>query len=310
MAAVHAIIALMTLLSLQPVRDDRLAMAAQSALPGGAAIVLDIAGGRVFCLHGGPLIDRPTPAGSLLKLFTAWALLDAGASADDIYTCAPSSVAIPSTKSCWYKPGHGNLAFAQALAFSCNAWFRQWLAEHDPAPALALFARLRLADDATLAALERPADALCGFTAEIRPTMRTLAAAAACLFTGGIRLDLDGVKAGERGRAVDRLTIASATLRHIRAGMAEASREGTGIRTASSAGLAGALSKTGTSPHLRADGNNIDPAATDGWCLVLYPADKPRLLILVLQPGGRGALQAADAAAVILKAALAEGMAP
>jgi cell division protein FtsI/penicillin-binding protein 2 len=283
--------------------DEDLASVARGELPDGAALVLDLLDGRVILAHGGSVLDERFPAGSLLKPFTVYALLADGTPGDEVFWCGSSSVDTPSTQSCWFKPGHGNLTLTQALGQSCNAWFRQWLERHDPAPAAAFFARLRLAPPAQLAALSRPADAFCGFTTDIRPTLRELASAAACLFNGGVRLDLAGVGTGGRGRAVERLSLDRDALQAVRSGMAFSGREGTGERLSFEAGLDGALVKTGTSPHLTRDaaGAAVDPLRTDGWCLALFPAEKPRWLLLVFHPDGRGADHAAGAATALLR---------
>lgn len=303
MAVVSAMIALAIAACAPFPADETLLSAARAELPDGAALVLDLMDGRVLQAHGDAMLDERYPAGSLLKLFTAYALLAAGIPGDEIFWCGPSPVDTPSTRSCWFKPGHGNLTLTQALGLSCNAWFRQWLERHDPAAAATFFARLRLVSPAQLAALTQQADALCGFTTDIRPTLRELASAAACLFNGGVRLDLTGVGTGGRGRAVEQIPLDRTALEAVRSGMAISGREGTGERLSFEAGLDGALVKTGTSPHLSRDaaGNAIDPLRTDGWCLVLYPAEKPRWLILVFHPDGRGADQAAGAATVLLR---------
>jgi cell division protein FtsI/penicillin-binding protein 2 len=63
-----------------------------------------------------PDLEKPVPAGSLLKPFTALGYGDAHAFRYPRIRC---------TGDCWKPGGHGDMDLAPALAFSCNRYFRE-----------------------------------------------------------------------------------------------------------------------------------------------------------------------------------------
>lgn len=263
------------------------------ANPNGAACLLDIRRGVVLAAHGPEFLGGAgLPVGSLMKVFTAYALVAAGADASEVHYCPPSSPEQPATETCWYRPGHGNMSLRSALANSCNSYFRAWLAGRDPGPALALLDKLGLH---TGEPPGRPRRALLGFDPAVRPRPIALAWAAASLFNGGTLYASSSVSTGRAQPPIRGIRTDGAALRAVAEGMRECALSGTGSRVQRAAGATRILVKTGTAPHW-ADGR-ADYGATDGWCLVLFPADRPRYLLLVFSPGTTGGEGAAAAAA-------------
>ena len=162
---------------------------------------------------------------------------------------------------CWRPRGHGRLDLPHAVAQSCNAYFRALANEvqpQDEARALGSFG---------LPATELTRDAMAGLGDGFRTTPVQLARAYANL------------SARRENEAVAQLV----------SGMRMAAQAGTARAIARSVKEAPALAKTGTAPCVH--GN----APGDGFAVVLYPADSPRLELLVRVHSAPGAQAAAVA---------------
>ncbi len=97
-------------------------------------LVLDTRTGQVIASRW---IDpqRPIPMGSLVKPFTALAYGETHNFAFPEYTCRGR---------CWLPGGHGRLNVEQAIANSCNSYFRELAAGVDPAGLAQVCRRLGL----------------------------------------------------------------------------------------------------------------------------------------------------------------------
>jgi cell division protein FtsI/penicillin-binding protein 2 len=90
--------------------------------PGVSYLVLDTPTGHVIASRWtNP--NLPIPAGSLVKPFTAFAYGETHAFRFPEYTCRTQ---------CWLPGGHGRLNLEQALANSCNVYFRELAKGVDP----------------------------------------------------------------------------------------------------------------------------------------------------------------------------------
>jgi len=278
---------------------SRLEPLMRSELPDGAACLLDIIEGTIIASWGEAIwLGEGRPAGSVLKLFTSYALIAAGESATTVFYCPPSSVDVPATDSCWYKPGHGNMTLKTALAFSCNAYFRQWVAAADDAPAEKFFRKLRLLESKLPDSAVERAKWLTGLSHQIRPKPVMLISALAALFNGGVIYSIESLEEGSRCAPVTSLLIDAHALGVISAGLRECAASGTAAAAQAAVGIEPLMAKTGTSVHI--DGGEADSLRTDGFCFLLYPAERPRYLLAVFSPDGRGGGRAAEAAGVIM----------
>jgi len=199
-----------------------------------------------------PDADKPIPVGSLVKPFTA--LASNGP--------FPEFICNGTIDHCWLAKGHGRIAFRDALANSCNAYFLQ-LARDVDAHSLAVVAQKFGIPPPDLDTPEVRIGL--GRDWQISPLALT--------------------------RAYCELTSRSAEPRvaEILAGLKLAAESG----TASAIGR-GALAKTGTAPCVAQRKHK-----GDGFTLVLAPSDAPRIAILVRVHGVPGA-EAAKSAAIIL----------
>ena len=68
-------------------------------------------------------IDRPLPAGSLLKVFLAYLAQAQGLRPEQTVFCPPSPPSLPARDACWFRAGHRNQDLVQALANSCDRYF-------------------------------------------------------------------------------------------------------------------------------------------------------------------------------------------
>jgi hypothetical protein len=208
--------------------------------------------------------DRPLPVGSLIKPFTALAY------AGLHRFTYPTVVCRGAADGCWLPAGHGRVGITGAVAGSCNAYFH-------------LLAR-RTSSEALASTLQwfgmRGGDADADADAAIAP--------AAMVGLG------DGLKLSPLALMHGYLELvaraAQPGVSPIVAGMRASSRTGTGRAVGAAIGQADALVKTGTAPC-----SHAAKASGDGFALVVYPADRPRIILLVQAHGRTGAETAAVA---------------
>ncbi len=205
----------------------------------------------------------PIPLGSLVKPFTALAYGEQHGFRYPSHNCRGTATG------CWRLGGHGEIDLTSAIAYSCNSYFRLLTAgmhASDVSPTALRFG------------LEPPARqssgaALAGLGPEWQMSPLRMARA---------YVDL----AREREQP---------GMRQIVAGMAESARQGTGMEVDRALRFPSALVKTGTaacthSPH----------APGDGFTIALFPADDPKVLLMVRVHGVPGA-QAARTAGQMLR---------
>jgi cell division protein FtsI/penicillin-binding protein 2 len=189
-----------------------------------------------------PDAGRPVAPGSLVKVLTAVAYGEAHGGR------FPRVVCHGKASGCWLPRGHGEVGISEAVAHSCNAYFR------------ALAAELRMEDiraaaqryDVEAPPANAPAEALVGLGAAWRIEPARLARAFGLL-------------------------IADPGAAQIVSGMAASARTGTG----SAAGFG--LVKTGTAPCAHRPG-----APGDGFVVALYPAGAPQYTLLIRVHGTTG----------------------
>jgi cell division protein FtsI/penicillin-binding protein 2 len=210
-----------------------------------------------------PDAQRPVSPGSLVKPFlaVAWGQQHDGA--------FPRVHCLGTRSRCWLPAGHGTLGLEEAIAQSCNAWFLALAASLDRPRAARTFASFGLAGPA----LAAPQDSLIGFGTEWQETPAALAAAY-------LHLIDDPHQPPWRGR--------------ILTGMLASADHGTARSIDAALGPRSALAKTGTAPC-----SHTPRAAADGYTLVAWPAQQPRLLLLVRVHGVTGAQSSAVGAQML-----------
>jgi len=197
-------------------------------------------------------IAEPVPVGSLVKPFIALAYGQKHNFRYPTYFCHGAA------DGCWHRRGHGQVDISTAIAYSCNAYFMN-LSSSLKAEDVDLMARRY-----GLAIGRAPPD-----TAEM-------------IGLGGAwRMEpQELLRAYLLLTAVPQPAGAAELLR----GMALCARSGTAEAVGRSLHGLAALAKTGTAPCVH------EPRAPgDGYVLMLYPSDQPRLALLVRVHGVPGA---------------------
>jgi cell division protein FtsI/penicillin-binding protein 2 len=179
----------------------------------------------------------------------------------------PEFVCKGTASRCWLAHGHGHVRFREALAQSCNAYFLNLAREIDPGTLAVVAAKFGIA----------------------APDMDS----------AETRIGLgDGWRISPLGLVHAYAELASRAgeprVNEILGGLELAARSG----TASAVGR-GTLAKTGTARCAWIGAGN-HRHATDGFTMVLAPADSPRIALLVQVHGVTGA-EAAKSAARILR---------
>ena len=208
---------------------------------------------------------RPVPMGSLVKPFTALAYGEAHGFRYPEYVCRGA------IDGCWLPRGHGRIGIEQAIAHSCNAYFRRLAADVDPEHAARVARKFGISSG--LDGAGRPD--LIGLGSDWQVAPIEMARAYCELVT----------HAHDAG--------ASGLVR----GMALSAEAGTGRAVAAAfrggpRAMPRVLTKTGTAPcvHRR-------KAPGDGYAVALWPAESPRYALLVGVHGVPGS----GAAAVVGK---------
>lgn len=233
----------------------------------GASYVLMDAGTGEILASNWPDLDRPLPLGSLLKPFTAIAYGETHAFEYPVLECKGEA------GGCWRPRGHGKIGLAQAIAQSCNAYFRELasrLSAQDVSTALERFGMDPLAPGAHAESLFGAGDA---WRASPRALLRAYLEITQRRTQPGAREVVQGLALAARsgtGEAVGHVLNASAKHAHSLD--------------------ADALVKTGT-----ASCSHPKHASGDGYAVAIYPAQAPRFALLVSVHGAPGSHAAAVA---------------
>jgi hypothetical protein len=219
-------------------------------------LLLDVPSGSILAERW-PDIAQPIPIGSLIKPFTAMAWADT-------HRPFPEVVCHGTRDACWRPRGHGRMTLERAITQSCNAYF------------LALGRDIATSDaNATLQLYELPpiasgdkARVLAGLYADWKVTPRALASAYLKLESDAARTRFDPLLEGMRRSA------SAGTARAIAVALPATQ----------------VLAKTGTAPCF-----HTPRATADGFTAVFFPAEEPRIFLLVRVHGVTGAESAAIA---------------
>jgi cell division protein FtsI/penicillin-binding protein 2 len=228
-------------------------------------LLLDAASGEILAQRW-EQPQTPIPMGSLIKPFTAAAYAR-------VHGRFPVFVCRGQRDGCWLPRGHGRMTVDAAIAESCNAYFLSLSLEISASEANALLLSYSLPPVRDPVRDIDKARMLTGLSADWRVSPLALAQAY-------LRL----VRDCRRGPCTP-----------IVYGMRESASTGTSRALARMLPGVSVLAKTGT-----AECEHVPRATADGFSLVLYPADSPRVLLLTRVHGVTGAV-ATKTTAQILK---------
>jgi cell division protein FtsI/penicillin-binding protein 2 len=214
-------------------------------------IVIDAATRRLIASRW-EAITEPVPVGSLVKPFLALAYAQKRDFRYPVYFCHGAQ------DGCWLPRGHGPMDISSAIAYSCNAYFMNMVSTLKPEDVDSMAQRY-------------------GFSLGQAPS-----GAAQMIGLGGAwRIDpQELLHAYVLLAAAPRAAGTAELLR----GMALSAQKGTAGAVGLTLHGAAVLAKTGTAPCV-----HQPRAPGDGYVLMLYPADQPRLALLVRVHGVPGA---------------------
>lgn len=206
--------------------------------------------------------NLPIPLGSLAKPFAALAY---GEHHDLRY---PKHTCRGTASGCWRPRGHGKVDLTSAIAYSCNSYFRMLAADLSASD---------MAATATHFGLDVPDRETSGAElAGLGPQWK--------------------ISPSRMARAYVELTRETqvGAVREIISGMAESGQQGTGAEVDRALQTSHALVKTGTAAC-----THSPRAPGDGFTIALFPADDPRILLMVRVHGVPGAQAAKTAGAML-----------
>jgi hypothetical protein len=218
--------------------------------PGISFLLLDAQTGAVLTSRWDDP-EKPIPLGSLVKPFTALAYGEQHAFRYPVHHCRGTATG------CWLPRGHGQVDLTSAIAHSCNSYFRALtatLATSDVSPTATRFGLQPPPSNA-------PSSALLGLSDRWAISPLSMARAYLELLR---RRDQPGVQ-------------------QILAGMEESAEQGTGAEVDRALPYPDALVKTGTAPC----GHSVH-APGDGFTIAIFPAQQPRILLMVRVHGVPG----------------------
>ena len=210
--------------------------------------------------------SQPVPMGSLLKPFTALAYGEAHSFHYPEYVCRGQA------GGCWRPRGHGRIGITQAVAHSCNAYFRALAAQVPAEDLSAVLARYGVNVTDTTDSASAKIGVGKGWKVPPLEMARAYLALAS--------------RSGDPGTE------------DLATGMLLSARLGTGSAVDSALSGNRARVKTGTAPCTHAH-----KLPGDGYAVVLYPAESPRFLLLVQVhgvPGSKAAVTAGRMMRVVL----------
>ncbi len=196
--------------------------------------------------------ELPIPMGSLMKPFAALAYGQQHGFTYPTHHCGGAATG------CWRPHGHGDLDLASAIAYSCNSYFRALTADLTASEVLETSHRFNLdPPDANTSGI-----ALAGLGSSWRVSPLRMGRAYIALS----HLGLDPAAA------------------QILQGMFQSAQQGTGAEVDRALNTANALVKTGT-----AGCTHLPRAPGEGFTVALFPADAPKILLMVRVHGVPGA---------------------
>lgn len=250
----------------------------------GAAVVLDVASGRVLAMYKQKVAAQSVAApGSVVKPFVLMELLQSGKldPAQRVF-CRRTLTIAGRRMDCSHSPAANNLDAADALAYSCNTYFATMAARLSPAELKQILERAGFTAPSQLVP-DEPVGRVS--LADDTPHMQLQA-----LGDWGIEITPLELLAAYRNLALRKLKEnASASMDPVFTGLERSVQYGM-AHTAASTGIT-AAGKTGTA----ADGTSRQ---THGFFAGYAPADKPEIVLVVYLRQGRGSDAAAIASSI------------
>jgi len=289
-------------------RNHAAAQPAQQPVPMDSFLAFDPLTGRVLLEYDpNHFLSRPFPTGSLIKIFTVIAALRQNPSLKNFTVVCPASA--PGSNvfdTCWYHPGHGTMTMNQAIAYSCNRYFRVLGEKIRPSVFWSVLREYGLITDEEEKEYrtwtqKEVVQAMVGTEDKLKMPPRRFLIAYAALYNGGVLFTEDDVCDGNNTFPIRtrRIQQNAAILTAVKHGMEECCIYGSGTEARS--GLKpddSVAGKTGTAEYCYSQKGN--GKKTHGLFIGFHPATgTPKTGIIVFSLRGVGS-GAADTAGPII----------
>jgi|GEM_PF-647989 len=244
------------------------------------------------------LLSTPLPTGSLIKVFTLISALRQDPSLARLSVlCGKTSASRDPFDGCWYLPGHGKVGMSEALAYSCNRYFRVLGEKVNPAVFWTTLVEFGLISPSQAARCLRwtardTVEAMIGLSARLLVKPRSMLYAYCCLVNGGFLF-----QPGEVTTRVRFVPLEQSALHTVSEGMFGCCAYGSGANAFLSPAdsVAG---KTGTAAYCLS--GKVVAGKTHGLFIGFVPAgDQPHTGIIVFSPEGTGSKAAVTAEPIL-----------
>ncbi|OQY29238.1 MAG: hypothetical protein B6244_04405 [Candidatus Cloacimonetes bacterium 4572_55] len=256
----------------------------QKTLPDSvAAVILDIYTGEILAVHQSKTaLHRSFPIGSLIKPLTACAGLIRGSlDPNDLIYCYRSGYS--DFNRCWYLNGHGRVDLTDAIAYSCNSYFRHAAQKLRFSEFSRFMENLGYSMPRTFTP-EDEIDLMIGLNPSLKMTPLQILTYLSLFYNDGVLFDWTC-----EGVPFKKISMPDKIRDLIRRGMAASFRYGSGSGLQNATHQDSLFVKTGTAPYRL--GGVEDHTKTHAWTVVFYPGDTPRIGIVIFVTQGVGSKQ-------------------
>ena len=261
----------------------------------GVLIINCNTGMPLFCVNSNIVYHNTMGPGSTIKPFTLIALNKSEIiNPDKKFNCRGWGNDPQNIHLCWHQTGHGSINLIDAIAFSCNFYFRKLLNDSfEQIVFLNTLASFRIINSIKEIQINMDLrDSAIGFDSYIQTNPYRMLYAYATFVNGGKLFD-------KNGKIIDRIDIELPILSTILSSMKKGYNYGTSSIIKKISGYKDGMAKTGTA--MMYDGRIWYGNKLSGLVVLFFPVDSPETGLVVFVKQGKGNKEASEIAAEIVK---------